>query len=162
MGAHYRNLRKRTPPPGVVASDANFLPLSDGEAVVEDPGLPPLDPEIVKGTVRTIVEAVDAYAVGSIRSKAREAGADAASVNELAEACALKDSSKALIVEPSPILCDLAGLDPRLMPIGSFLAGLATWGASYKTAMARLEQIIQENASPKRGGGPDNPHPTQT
>ncbi len=115
--------------------------------MAEVPGLPPLDPAIVKATVSVCLDAINSAGVSSLKAKCREAGADVEHTAMVCEAATLKESNKALMVEPSPVLVDMMGLDPRVFPIGSFCTGLATWAHGFRTAFDILDKHIQANAS---------------
>lgn len=104
------------------------------------PDVPP-DPGLVKRTTATLLQCGDQIGRRVIAWQGRKAGADDKTLATLDRAAALPVDAKAVMVETSPDVAAVLGIDPRQYPVVVFCGALGLWGSNLALAIVELKEL---------------------
>jgi len=110
-------------------------------STVETLPRPPVDPGLVRDFVASVLGLLDSVAQTWIESKAKGVNIDAAGQKQWREAVSLKEVPKRLMVDNSPAVVELLGIDAAHLPVAAFCSGLLAYVGCVWKAVSELAEI---------------------
>ena len=123
---------------------AGLRPLAPGLAApstVEALPRPPVDPALVRDFFASVLGLVDSVAQTWIETKAKGVNIDGPGQKAWREAVALKEVPRRLMVDNSPAVVELLGVDAAHLPVAAFCSGLLAYVGCIWTAVSELAEI---------------------
>lgn len=113
-----------------------------------------IDPSVVQRTTKYVLESLNNFAVRYVGSEARKVGAAENEINRVQRAASLPPGPEKLMVELSPDVVGVLGINPKHYPVAAFVGAMGLWGANIWGAVNEIRSL-QSTPAP----GPKQPAP---
>lgn len=130
--------------PAAPAGGPPVAGVAPGQAEGDGLPVPPADASLVRGTVESVLGALDGIRRGLVSQSMARLGADPATVEKFAARAGVQPAAKAVMVETSPAVASSLGVNANNVPVAAFLSALAADLGGFALLIAEVRKLGDE------------------